>query len=177
MKQLFETVDVFTDHRFGGNPLAVFLDASGIDDATMQALAAEMNYSETTFVLPPRDPANTACVRIFNRTHEMPFAGHPMIGTAYVLARRGLISSDDVRFEIPAGIAKVIVKRGGNGDVIGAKVEAPQRLDIGMTIPAGTVAACLALDFDDILITSHAPITGSAGNPYVLVETTEAALS
>src|SRR3569623_1474689 len=85
----FVTVDVFTTRRFGGNQLAVFTDAEGLSDAEMQALAAEMNLSETTFVLPPADPANTARVRIFNRTAEMPFAGHPNVGTAFVLARLG----------------------------------------------------------------------------------------
>lgn len=85
----FVTLDVFTDRRFGGNPLAVFPDARGITDAEMQALAAEFNLSETTFVLPPADPANTARVRIFNRVAEMPFAGHPSVGTAWVLAQAG----------------------------------------------------------------------------------------
>ena len=85
----FETVDVFTDRRFGGNQLAVFTDARGLSDAEMQSLAAEFNLSETTFVLPPEDPAHTARVRIFNRTYEMPFAGHPNVGTACVLARHG----------------------------------------------------------------------------------------
>ncbi|NWP05752.1 PhzF family phenazine biosynthesis protein, partial [Escherichia coli] len=68
----YVTLDVFTEARFGGNPLAVFTDARGMTDAEMQALAAEMNYSETTFVLPPADPAHTARVRIFHRTAEMP---------------------------------------------------------------------------------------------------------
>src|SRR6185295_5148807 len=85
----FVTVDVFTDRRFGGNPLAVFPDARGLSDSDMQSLAAEFNLSETTFVLPPDDPAHTARVRIFNRTAEMPFAGHPNVGTGYVLARQG----------------------------------------------------------------------------------------
>src|SRR3954468_21645254 len=75
----YETVDVFTDHPFGGNPLAVFTDARGLSEAQMQSLAAEMNLSETTFVLPPDDPVHTARVRIFNRTAEMPFAGHPRV--------------------------------------------------------------------------------------------------
>ena len=70
----FVTVDVFTDRRFGGNPLAVFPDATGLSDGEMQSLAAEFNLSETTFVVPPENPANTARVRIFNRTSEMPFA-------------------------------------------------------------------------------------------------------
>src|SRR3954449_10963646 len=82
----YETVDVCTDRPFGGNPLAVFTDARGLSDAQMQALAAEMNYSETTFVLPADDPANDARVRIFHRTAEMPFAGHPNVGTGFALA-------------------------------------------------------------------------------------------
>jgi hypothetical protein len=77
----FVTLDVFTDRRFGGNQLAVFPEAQGLSDDEMQALASEFNLSETTFVLPPQDPANTARVRIFNRTAEMPFAGHPNVGT------------------------------------------------------------------------------------------------
>ena len=83
----FVTVDVFTDQLFGGNPLAVFPDARGLSDARMQALAREFNLSETTFVLPPADPANTARVRIFTPLRELPFAGHPNVGTGFVLAR------------------------------------------------------------------------------------------
>src|SRR6185369_9227009 len=99
----FVTVDVFTDRRFGGNPLAVFPDARGMCDADMQALAAEFNLSETTFVLPPADPANTARVRIFNRKAEMPFAGHPNVGTGWVLAKQGRAPNGQLRFELLAG--------------------------------------------------------------------------
>src|SRR5262249_60643934 len=84
----FVTVDVFTDRRFGGNPLAVFPDARGLTDEQMQALAAEFNLSETTFVLPPDDPQHHARVRIFTPKAELPFAGHPNVGTGYVLAQR-----------------------------------------------------------------------------------------
>ncbi|HYC63433.1 MAG TPA: PhzF family phenazine biosynthesis isomerase, partial [Reyranellaceae bacterium] len=98
----FVTVDVFTDRRFGGNPLAVFPDARGLSDADMQSLAAEFNLSETTFVLPPADSANTAQVRIFNRTSEMPFAGHPNVGTGWVLRQRGAL----LRFEEIAGLVE-----------------------------------------------------------------------
>ncbi len=83
----FVTLDVFTSTRFGGNQLAVFPNAQGLSDAEMQSLASEFNLSETTFVLPATDPANTARVRIFHRTAEMPFAGHPNVGTGFVLAR------------------------------------------------------------------------------------------
>ena len=89
MRYRFLTCDVFTDRRFGGNQLAVLPDAEGLDTARMQRLAAEFNYSETTFVLPPRDPANLARVRIFTPRAEMPFAGHPTVGTALVLAWLG----------------------------------------------------------------------------------------
>jgi len=77
----FVLVDVFTDRPFGGNQLAVFPDAAGIADETMQQLAREFNFSETTFVLPPADPSRTCRVRIFTPRRELPFAGHPTVGT------------------------------------------------------------------------------------------------
>src|SRR3954447_23868650 len=103
----FVTVDVFTSERFGGNPLAVVTDARGLSGAEMQSLAAEFNYSETTFVLPPDVAGRTAKVRIFNRTYEMPFAGHPNVGTAYVLATELLLESDEMIFEEAAGLVPV----------------------------------------------------------------------
>src|ERR1700760_1707782 len=103
----FVTLDVFTDRPFGGNQLAVFPDARGMSDAQMQSLAAEMNLSETTFVLPPADPANTARVRIFNCTAEMPFAGHPNVGTGYVLAGLGRDSGGALRVEEIAGLGEI----------------------------------------------------------------------
>ncbi len=89
MKLDFVTVDVFTDTQFAGNPLGVVLNAEGLSTGQMQAIAAEFNLAETTFVLPPKDSANTAEVRIFTPRYEMPFAGHPNVGTAYALARAG----------------------------------------------------------------------------------------
>ena len=89
MRRRFHTVDVFTDRAFGGNPLAVFPDARGLPAATMQAIAREFNLSETTFVLPPETPDGTRRVRIFTPTAELPFAGHPTLGTAFVLAAIG----------------------------------------------------------------------------------------
>ena len=86
MQRRYITVDVFTDRAFGGNPLGVVLDAGGLSTAQMQAVATEFNYSETTFVLPPADPAHDAQVRIFTVNREIPFAGHPNVGTAFVLA-------------------------------------------------------------------------------------------
>ena len=82
MRYRFHTLDVFTETRFGGNPLAVVLDAEGIDDASMQKVAREFNLSETVFVLKPDSPQHTAKLRIFTPARELPFAGHPTVGTA-----------------------------------------------------------------------------------------------
>ena len=108
----FVTVDVFTGTQFAGNPLGVVLNADGLSTAQMQAIAAEFNLAETTFVLPPRDRANTAEVRIFTPRYEMPFAGHPNVGTAFALARAGTsygraISQDRVVFEEKAGLVRI----------------------------------------------------------------------
>ena len=86
MRYKYHTVDVFTETRFGGNPLAVLPQASGLSDTHMQSIAREFNYSETTFVLPPEHAMNDAKVRIFTPDREIPFAGHPNLGTAHVLS-------------------------------------------------------------------------------------------
>ena len=107
MQRRYITVDVFTDRAFGGNPLAVVLDAGGLSTAQMQAVACEFNYAETTFVLPPRDAANDAQVRIFTPKQEVPFAGHPNVGTAYVLASRAAKPPARLKFEEGAGLVLV----------------------------------------------------------------------
>ena len=89
--RVYHLVDVFTDRAFGGNPLAVFLDGKGMSDGLMQAIAKEFNLSETTFVLPPQNPANDFRVRIFTPAAELPMAGHPTVGTTFVLTRAGLV--------------------------------------------------------------------------------------
>ncbi|MBN9468053.1 MAG: PhzF family phenazine biosynthesis protein [Bosea sp.] len=172
----YETVDVFTDRRFGGNQLAVFTDARGMSDAEMQALAAEMNYSETTFVLPPSDPANTARVRIFHRTAEMPFAGHPNVGTACVLAVHGRDRDGVLRFEELAGLVEVKVSRDGEGRVTGATIAAPQPLSLGLQLPAEAISACAGLVPEDIVVGRHRPQQASVGVKFVLVEVTPEAL-
>jgi trans-2,3-dihydro-3-hydroxyanthranilate isomerase len=172
----YVTLDVFTERRFGGNPLAVFPSAEGITDAEMQALSAEMNYSETTFVLPPADPANTARVRIFNRTAEMPFAGHPNVGTGFVLAGLRPDAGDTLRFEELAGLVEIRIERDADGAVIGAEIDAPQPLQLLGTLPVPGIAACLSLDPADIVTTSHAPTRATLGVDFVFVEVTEEAL-
>jgi trans-2,3-dihydro-3-hydroxyanthranilate isomerase len=165
----FFTVDVFTNKRFGGNPLAVVMNAEGLDQATMQAVAAEFNLSETTFVLPPIDPANTARIRIFNRTAEMPFAGHPMVGTAFVLA--GLQTElIDAIFEVPAGLIRVKVDRNDDGVPIAATIAAPQPLSVAETVAPEVIAKVLGLDLADVVTTTHSPTIASNGNPFVIAE-------
>src|ERR1041385_6381172 len=120
MRVPFITVDVFTDQAFGGNQLAVFPDARAIDPALMQPIAKEFNFSETTFVLPPSDPAHTARVRIFTPGRELAFAGHPTVGTAHVLGSTGVgkLTGDLTRivFEEIAGPVPVTI-RARNGVV------------------------------------------------------------
>jgi trans-2,3-dihydro-3-hydroxyanthranilate isomerase len=175
----FLTLDVFTDRRFGGNQLAVFPDATGLTDAEMQALAAEFNLSETTFVLPPADPAHTARVRIFNRVAEMPFAGHPNVGTGWVLAQAGRDGGSGLlRFEEPAGLVEVRIARDAAGAVTGTSIAAPQPLRIGATLPVALAAACASLPAEGIDTAAHVPTLASdGGNPRLLVAVTAAALA
>ena len=172
----FVTVDVFTNQRFGGNPLAVFPDASGMSDAEMQSLAAEFNLSETTFVLPPDDPANTARVRIFTRTTEMPFAGHPNVGTGYVLAQQGRDKNGKLLFEELAGLVEIEIERNESGSPVGATIAAPQPLSLGVELPVEEIAACAGLKTDEVIVQSHRPIQASLGNPFVIAEVEAAAL-
>src|SRR6195952_1037484 len=127
MRRRYITVDVFTDKPFGGNPLAVVLDAGGLSTAQMQAIALEFNYSETTFVLPPQNPANDAQVRIFTVHYEIPFAGHPNVGTAFVLATQASKPPARLRFEEKAGLVPVEILM-QQGKVAGAELTAPRSL-------------------------------------------------
>jgi trans-2,3-dihydro-3-hydroxyanthranilate isomerase len=172
----FVTVDVFTDCRFGGNQLAVFTDAYGLSDAEMQALAAELNLSETTFVLPPSDPAHTARVRIFNRTAEMPFAGHPNVGTGFVLGQMGRDAASVLLFEEPAGLVEVRLERDGKGRLSGATIAAPQPLRIGAELAPATAAACGGLRPEDVITAAHPPVEASVGVEFVIMEVKAEAL-
>jgi trans-2,3-dihydro-3-hydroxyanthranilate isomerase len=166
----YVTVNVFTDQRFAGNPLAVIPDASGLTDAQMQAIAAEFNLSETTFVLPPDDPRHHARVRIFTRTAEMPFAGHPNVGTAYVLATMDPRPPGHYTFEEVAGLVRVHILRDAAGAVSGARVAAPRSLSIDIGIPTDIVAACVGLAESDIATLSHTPLIASVGAAFVIAE-------
>jgi trans-2,3-dihydro-3-hydroxyanthranilate isomerase len=169
MQRRYITVDVFTDRAFGGNPLAVVLDAGGLSTAQMQAIASEFNYSETTFVLQPADGANDAKVRIFTVTSEIPFAGHPNVGTAYVLASRAAKPPARLKFEEGAGLVPVeILSR--DGKVTGAELTAPERLSKLTSFTAEQAAGCLSLGGADIRTDRHLPRVFSVGLPFLIVE-------
>ena len=166
----YVTVNVFTDVRFGGNPLAVFPEAAGLTEAQMQALAREFNYSETAFVLPPDDPRHTARVRIFTPATELPFAGHPNVGTAYVLAGRAAALPEHFTFEEGSGLVRVHILKGDDGSPNGARVSAPHSLSIGTAVPTELVAACASLAVEDIATMAHEPLVASVGLPVVIAE-------
>ena len=168
MRLGFVTVDVFTDRKFGGNPVAVIPDARGLDGTQMQSIAAEFNLSETTFVLPPEDSAHTAHVRIFTPRAELPFAGHPNVGTAYALARSGA-AEPPIVFEEAAGLVAIelMFERGG---IIGARLAAPQRLSVGQALTPEAVAEACAIDADTIETARHPPCVISTGTPFLTAE-------
>jgi trans-2,3-dihydro-3-hydroxyanthranilate isomerase len=174
MRLHFQTVDVFTGTQFAGNPLAVVLDAEGLSTGQMQAIAAEFNLAETTFVLPPKDPAHTAEVRIFTPRSEMPFAGHPNVGTAFVLARAGSsygrpVGRDRVVFEEKAGLVPIDILRDG-ATAVGSKVAAPQPLAVGAEVASELVASACGIALADIQTVHHRPCIASCGAPFILAE-------
>jgi trans-2,3-dihydro-3-hydroxyanthranilate isomerase len=172
-KRRYATVDVFTDRMFGGNPLAVVLDAGGLSAGQMQSLALEFNYSETTFVLPPEDPGHTAKVRIFTPRTEVPFAGHPNVGTAFVLARdprfAAAAAGGSFVFEEAAGLVPLTLLREREATV-GAELRAPQSLSRRSVVSREVAAACLSLKSQDIATQAHAPQIISVGLPFLAVE-------
>ena len=163
----FVQVDVFTDRMFGGNPLAVFPHAEGLTDDEMLAIAKEMNLSETTFVLPPTQPDCAARVRIFTPGRELPFAGHPTLGTAFVLAQRGMLSAGTRETALEEGIGPVRIRFEGDNLRVPTFVWMEQRDPI-FGVPAANramFAAALSLTENDLL--PDAPIlTGTTGLPW-----------
>ena len=173
MKRRYATVDVFTDRMFGGNPLAVVLDAEGLSSSQMQSIALEFNYSETTFILPPDESAYTAKVRIFTPRTEVPFAGHPNVGTAFVLARDSRFAAAAAHgsfvFEEAAGLVPLTLLR-EQGAVVGAELRAPEPLSRNSVVSPTMAAASLSLDPADIALQTHAPQVISVGLPFLAVE-------
>ena len=175
MKRRFQTLDVFTETALAGNPLAVVLDAEGLDDARMQAIAAEFNLSETVFVFEPRNAVNSARVRIFTPKRELPFAGHPTVGSAALIAQQragDLLAAQDLRIVLEEPIGEVVcVARRRKGQALAAYFELPklpERLEVE---PPSTsdIALGLGLEPTDIGFDGHKPTVYSAGAPYLFI--------
>ena len=169
----FVTADVFTGERFGGNQLAVIPDARGISDEQMQAITREFNYSETTFVLPPTDPHNTRRLRIFTPAREIPFAGHPTVGSAHVLAAIGevLLMGAETPIVFEEGVGPVSVKiRTRDGKPVFVQLQAAKLPEIGPKPPSrARLAKVLSIKPDEILSGKTAPQAVSCGLPFLFV--------
>jgi trans-2,3-dihydro-3-hydroxyanthranilate isomerase len=169
----YVTLDVFTDRMFGGNPLAVLPDARGLTTQQMQAIAREFNYSETTFVLPPEDENNTRKVRIFTRMTEIPFAGHPNVGTAVALARLGalgeVVASQRILFEEGAGVVSLFL-HGKVDRIDAAEFIAPVINQFEDDVPVEEAAKALGIGPDKIVSKHHAPRVLSVGVRFLYIE-------
>ncbi|MDC0737320.1 PhzF family phenazine biosynthesis protein [Cognatishimia sp. SS12] len=166
MTQYF-VYDVFTDQAFGGNPLAVIPDATALPEADLPRIAREFNFSETTFIYPPEDRAHTARVRIFTPTMEIPFAGHPLIGTTLALYDIG--EPAEMVLELGVGPLRCWVE-GARASFTTAKA-----LERVADIETALVARALGLSEEDITTTTHAPVLATLGLPFVISELTSRA--
>jgi trans-2,3-dihydro-3-hydroxyanthranilate isomerase len=175
MKRRFHTLDVFTGRKFAGNPLAVVHDAEGLDASAMQAVAREFNLSETVFVLPPDDPVNTAKIRIFTPTYELPFAGHPTVGAAVILATlrapehmrgAGIV----VALEEQIGVVKAKVRQPAD-KAARAVFDLPRLPEVLVDPPRdpALIAEALGLSIDDIQSAPHHCGNATGGVPYTMV--------
>lgn len=174
MRRRFHTLDVFTDKRHEGNPLGVVLDTEGLDDAAMQTIAREFNLPETVFVSPPRDPLNSAAIRVFTPANELPFAGHPTVGTAILLAelRAGEMlggAGITIALEEKIGLVKVDVTRapGRAARAVFSLPVLPKMLD--HVFDPVIVGRAIGLDPAEIGFGAHGIATWSAGVPFVMV--------
>lgn len=172
MKLKYYICDVFTNQRFGGNQLAVLPDARGLTDTQMQQIAREFNFSESTFVF-PSDEGHTRRVQIFTPSREVPFAGHPNIGTAFVMATCGELedfdNSTNIVFEEKAGLVGISIGRSDEGK-ISCELKAPQALSLGKVLPVEMVATAVSLSASEIVTDTHPPMLASVGLPFVMVE-------
>jgi trans-2,3-dihydro-3-hydroxyanthranilate isomerase len=170
----FYQADVFTDEPFGGNPVAVLPDASGLTDEELQKIAREMNLSETVFVLPPGTPKAAAKVRIFTPTREIPFAGHPILGTFYVLARLKQIELKEpitsLQYECNIGVFPIEL-RVHKGEILRVVMTQPRPEFLGaFESPDGVAEVAKALGLDKKVLADKFPIeVVSTGLPVMIV--------
>jgi len=167
----FVLCDVFTNRQFGGNPLAVITDASMLNSGEMQKIAREFNFSESTFVHEGQS-TYTHRVRIFTPTHEVPFAGHPNVGTAYVLARDRSPAEYPLNFKFQENAGAVDVTVSKSEDGIYCEIKAPESLSIGTSVQPCEIADALELMKKNIKTDKHEPLIGSVGLPFIIAGVT-----
>jgi trans-2,3-dihydro-3-hydroxyanthranilate isomerase len=171
MRRRFVTLDVFTSKRFAGNPLAVVLEAEGLDTGAMQAIAREFNLSETVFLLEPAEPGNRARLRIFTPGTELPFAGHPTVGTAVLLARMdGDDRAREIVLELGIGLVRCTVEP-IDADCGRARFELPREPEqVSDDLENLTsIADALSLTLDDLGDDKFLAGNWSAGNPFTFI--------
>lgn len=169
----YSIVDVFTDTPFAGNPLAVIHDGSNLSTAEMQKIATEFGFSESSVICPPKNDQTNAEVRIFTPHDEIPFAGHPNIGTSWVVANKDTTAvyngSENLIFDEKGGIVDVTLNS-ERGSVTGAEIIAPQELEtFGETDPE-LMAQCIGLSSDKIISSNDLPCVATIGLPFAFVE-------
>jgi trans-2,3-dihydro-3-hydroxyanthranilate isomerase len=174
MRRQFYTLDVFTDVALAGNPLAVILDSEGLDAARMQAIAREFNLAETVFVQEPRNPINTARLRIFTPAQELPFAGHPTVGAAVLLAHLRapeLLAREDLRIVVEEQVGDVVcIARHRKGQAMAAYFTLPRLPEKAGGAPSDeALAAGLGLSAADIGFGVHRPTIYGAGKPNLFI--------
>jgi trans-2,3-dihydro-3-hydroxyanthranilate isomerase len=168
----YSVYDVFTDTKLAGNPLAVIFDGEGLDDAAMQAVARETNLSETVFVQPANNPAYTARIRIFTPGRELPFAGHPTVGTAIALAEKahgaGTLDLVSVLEENVGPVRCAVRLREGEASF--AEFDLPRKSQqIPLPLDKLGIADALSLKTTEIGFENHVPSIWSAGVPFLMV--------
>ncbi|GHB31688.1 isomerase [Pseudovibrio japonicus] len=174
MARPYALLDVFTDKALAGNPLAVVLDAKGLSDTQMQQIAGEFNLSETVFVLPPENPAHNASVRIFTPSMELPFAGHPTVGTAVLLAENRFGAPDNdmdalVLLEEKVGLVRCAVAM-QKGKATSAEFDVPRLPKPAQQLgEKDAIAAALSLEPNEITFENHKPKSWEAGLPFAFV--------
>ena len=172
MRRSYRILDVFTETPLAGNPLAVVLDVDDLDDARMQAIAKEFNLSETVFVFAPRNPVNTAALRIFTPGREIPFAGHPTVGAAALIAHLRapqMLAAQDLRLVLEERVGEVVcTARNRRGQALAASFTLPHLPQEGGPAPsAEEIAARLDLAADEVGFGAHRPVVFGAGVDYI----------
>ncbi len=170
----FETADVFTDRRYAGNPLGLVYGAEALETEAMQAIARELSLPETVFVLPAEVGGADIRLRIFTPALELPFAGHPSVGAAVMLARRRSHPRETLVLEEAAGLVTAYLTRDRSGTPVAAEIEAPLPLGIGPALDRSAIAACAALPDDAIHVNGHPPLLAGCGAPFAIAEVEDA---